>query len=251
MTSHLTEHSLPSPLGTVLLSSTKLRDITDPDLRSALVLRVIRYVSFHSWGSLRADAGRRTSSIHRIVRALWASDPQVSQIKKFTAGGGVLWSPAIFNPNKPLKVGNQCLHLTLQPDDRFCWLALRIPPFSKNPQQGAGSPTGLMIDLTERLRSAVSSDVPADPLQVLYDCRFLLRIDPFQIPTYIKSALQKHDNTTSIKVVPFTQYYWPKVVLQRESHPDQVLAAPQENGTDAVESLSWISIQWIRPLDAA
>ncbi|KAG8217659.1 hypothetical protein J3R82DRAFT_5812 [Butyriboletus roseoflavus] len=249
VTAHLTEHVLPSPFGTILLPSANLRDITDPDVRSALVLRVIRYVSFHPWGSLRADAHRRKSSIHRIVRALWAEDPHV---KKFTAGAGVLWSPAIFNPKMPLRVGNHCLHLTLKPDDRFCWLASRTPPFSKNPQQGAGSPTGLIIDLTEQLRVALSSDVSADPLQALYDCRFLLRIHPFKMPTYVKSALQKHDKTASIKVVPFTQYYWPKVVLQRESHPDQVLALPQENGTlDATGSPSWISIQWIRPLDAA
>lgn len=252
VTSYLTEHALPSPAGTILLSSTKLRDITHSDVRFALVLRVIRHVSFHPWGSLRADADRRKSSIHRIVRALWPSDAQASQIKTFTAGGGVLWTPAIFNPNKPLRVGNQCLHSTLLPDDRFCWLASRTPPFSKNPQQGAGSPTGLTIDLTDRLRAATSSDVPTDPLQVLYDCRFLLRIDPFQMPTHVKSALQKHDKTASIKVLPFTQYYWPKVVLQRESHPDQILAVPQEDDTvDATRSLSWLSIQWIRPLDAA
>lgn len=252
VTSHLTKCALPSPTGTLLLSSIKLRDITDPDVRFAFVLRAIRFVSFHPWGSLRADADRRKSSVHRIVRALWSSDLQPFQIKKFTAGGGVLWSPAIFNPNKPLRVGNQCFHSTLQPDDHFCWLASRIPPFSKNPQQGAGSPIGLTIDLTNRLRAVMSSDAPADPLQILYDCRFLLRIDPSQMPTYVNSALQKHDKTASIKVLPFTQYYWPKVVLQRESHPDQILAVLQENATaGAMGSPSWISIQWVRPLDAA
>ncbi|KAF8559720.1 hypothetical protein OG21DRAFT_481341 [Imleria badia] len=249
VTSHLTQHALPSPISTLLLSSTKLLDITDPDVRFALVLRVIRYVSFHPWGSPRADADRRQSSIHRIVRALWASDPQA---KKFTAGGGVLWTPAIYNPNKSLRVGNQCLHSTLEPDDRFCWLASRVPPFSKNPQQqGAGSPTKLMIDFTQQLAAAIVSDRPTDPLQVLYDCRFLLHIDPPQMPTHVKSALEEHDESVSVKVLPFTQYYWPKVVLQRKSQPDQVLAVPQETATpDATESPSWISIQWIRPLDA-
>ncbi|KAF8447804.1 PP-loop family-domain-containing protein [Boletus edulis BED1] len=239
VTSHLTQHVLPSPIGTLLLSSTKLLGITDPDVRFALVLRVIRYASFHPWGSLRADADRRRSSIHRIVSALWASDPQKSQTKKFTAGGGVLWTPAIYNPNKSLRLGNQCLHATLHPGDHFCWLASRVPPFSKNPQQGAGSPTKLVIDLTERLKATIISD----PLQVLYDCRFLLRIDPLQMPTHVKSSL---DDTASIKVLPYTHYYWPKVVLQHESHPDQVLAVPNEDGIPQ----SWISIQWVRPLDA-
>ena len=251
VTSHLTQHALPSPIGALLLSSAGLLGITDPDIRFALVLRVIRYVSFHPWGSLRADADRRQSSIHRIVRALWASDPRASQIKKFTAGGGVLWTPAIYHPNKLLRAGNQCLHSTLEPNDHFCWLASRMPPFSKNPrQQGAGSPTKLVIDLTQRLAAAIISDGPTDPLQVLYDCRFLLHIDPLKIPTHIKSALEEHDESTSIKVLPFTQFYWPKVVLQRKSHPDQVLAVPQEANVDTSESLSWISIQWIRPLDA-
>ena len=252
VTSYLTQHALPSPIGTLLLSSTKLFDITDPDVRFALVLRVIRYVSFHPWGSLRADADRRRSSIHRIVRVLWASDPPQFQIKKFTAGGGVLWTPAIFNPSKSLRVGDQCLRSTLQPEDRFCWLATRLPPFAKNPQQqGAGSAATLVVDLTERLRAAMSSDVPTDPLQVLYDCRFLLRINPRQMPTHVKSVLEEHDKTASIKVLPFTQYYWPKVVLQRESHPDQVLAVPQENGAvDTTGPSAWISMQWVRPLDA-
>jgi tRNA(Ile)-lysidine synthase len=223
-----------------------LFDITDPDVRFALVLRVIRFVSFHPWGSLRADADRRQGSIHRIVRALWAADPRPFQIKKFTAGGGVLWTPAIFNPNKSLRLAPPS---ALQPDDRFCWLASRTPPFSKNPQQqGAGSPTTLVIDLTERLRAALSSDA-TDPLQVLYDCRFLLRIDPLRMPAHVKSVLEEHDKTASIKVLPFSQYYWPKVVLQRESHPDQVLAVPQENGT-VDPTGPWISMQWIRPLDA-
>ena len=246
VTSHLTQHALPSPTGTILLSSTELLDITDPDVRFALVLRVIRYVSFHPWGSLRADADRRKSSINRIVRALW--DP-ASQINKFTAGGGVLWTPAIYNPTKSLRVGNQCLHSTLGLDDRFCWLASRVPPFSKNPQQGTGSSTQLVIDLTERLAAAMIS--PSDPIQVLYDCRFLLRIDPLQMPTHVKSALEEPDRTASIKVVPFTPYFWPKVVLQRKDCPGQVLAMPRENGTvNATGTSSWISIQWIRPLDA-
>ncbi|KAI9571396.1 PP-loop family-domain-containing protein [Boletus coccyginus] len=248
VTSHLTEHALPSPIGTLLLSSAKLLRITDPDVRFALVLRVIRYVSFHPWGSLRADADRRQSSIHRIVCALWADDPQASQIKTFTTGGGVLWSPAIFNPDKSLRVGNQCLRSALGPGDHFCWLASRTPPFSKNPrQQGAGSPTALVIDPTEQLRAAMSS-IPADPLQILYDCRFLLCIDPLQMPIHVKSALQH--TTASIKILPFTQYYWPKVVLQCESRPDQVLAVPQKGSLDATVPPSWISIQWVRPLDA-
>lgn len=248
VTSHLSQHALPSPIGTLLLPSTKLHEITDPDIRFALVLRVLRYVSFHPWGSLRADADRRQSSIHRIVRALWSSGPQDKN--RFTAGGGVLWTPAIYNPNKPLRVGHLCVRSALGPDDRLCWLASRIPPFSKNPQQGAGSPTKLAIDLTEQLGAAITSGT-ADPLQVLYDCRFLLHIDPLRMPAHIKSALQKRDKTTSVKILPFTRYYWPKVVLQRESHSDQILAAPQENDTlGAARSLLWILIQWVRPLDA-
>ncbi|KAG9318628.1 hypothetical protein JVU11DRAFT_721 [Chiua virens] len=136
VTSHLANYTLPSPIGTLLLSSFDLLIVTDPRLRSALVLRVMRYVSFHPWGSLSADAHRRQSSIRRI---------------------------AIVS----------------------AWLASRTPPFLKNPQQGAGSPTRLVIDLTKQLRDAISS---CDPLEILYDCRFLLRINSLQIPTHVKSV---------------------------------------------------------------
>ncbi|KIK94290.1 hypothetical protein PAXRUDRAFT_828154 [Paxillus rubicundulus Ve08.2h10] len=251
VTSHLRECALPSPTGTLLLSSSQLSNITDHDVRFAIILRVMRYVSFHPWGSIRADGDRRQSGIRRIAQFLWTPDPQAAQIKRFTAGGGVLWTPAIFSPRKPLRVGNQCLQLPLRSDDQFCWLASRIPPFFKNPQEGAGSSSRLTLELTAQLRAGIYSDMPTDTFEVLYDCRFLLRIDPTQMPERVKSILSKQDKTVSIKVIPFTNYYWPKVVLQRESRPDQVLAVLGPEGTtDTMGAPPWISMQWVRLLDA-
>ncbi|KAF9227747.1 hypothetical protein BS17DRAFT_694552 [Gyrodon lividus] len=248
VTSHLRVCALSSPTGTLLLSSSKLSDITDNDVRFAIILRVMRYVSFHPWGSVRADGDRRQSGIRRIAKFLWTPNPQADQIKRFTAGGGVLWTPAIFNPGKPLRVGNQCLQPPLRSDDQLCWLASRIPPFFKNPQEGAGSSSRLTVELTERLGAAMDSDMP---FEVLYDCRFLLCIVPTQMPKHLKSILRNQDKTVSVKIIPFTNYYWPKVVLQRESYPDQVLAVLNQKGAvDTMGSPPWISMRWVRLLDA-
>ncbi|KIJ69142.1 hypothetical protein HYDPIDRAFT_105710 [Hydnomerulius pinastri MD-312] len=251
VTSRLEDCTLPSPAGTLLLSSSKLLEVVDPDVRFAMILRVMRHVSFHPWGSIRADGDRRRSGIDRIVNALWTPDPQASQLKKFTAGGGVLWTVAISNSNKRLRVGCQCLRRRLEPDDQLAWLASRIPPFFKNPQQGMGSSSPLTVDLTACLEAAANSELPTDPIEVLYDRRFLLRFDPNLMPSQVRFALRKHDKTLHVKILPFTEYFWPQVVLQRGSDADQVLALLNEKGiADTIGSSPWISMEWVRSLDA-
>ncbi|KAG6335031.1 hypothetical protein ID866_4057 [Astraeus odoratus] len=202
VTKHLQSCSLPSPRGTILLSSSGLLEVQDPSVRFAIVLRVMRYVSFHPWGSIRADGDRRRASIHRIMKHLWSHDPEPALLKKFTAGGGVLWTPVLYHRGKRLKTVHHAQH---RGDGDFAWLASRIPPFFKNPQEGAGSASRLMVDLTEQFNMALSTPENntshAMVFEVLYDCRFLLRFDLRQMPKHVRTALN-NAHAEQVKLPP-------------------------------------------------
>ena len=256
VTEHLRECILPSPPATLLLSSPRLLDIQDATVRFAMILRVMRYISFHPWGSIRADGDRRRAGIDRISNHLchlWPSaEPAV--LKKFTAGGGVLWSPVLYHPHKRLKPVIGPLGDLQQPEGtQIAWLASRMPPFFKNPQEGAGSASRLIVDITHQLHAAdTKSDSHTTTLDVLYDCRFLVRFDLERMPKHVQAALRnvRHE-PVSIKILPHTQYFWPKVVLQQGVGPDKVLAVLSDKGeVDTLGFPPWISMKWVRLLDA-
>ena len=240
---------MPSPPATLLLSSSRLLAIQNAKVRFAMILRVMRYISFHPWGSIRADGDRRRAGVHRISKHLWSSDTEAALLKKFTAGGGVLWSPVLYHPDKCLETVGP-LHHSKQPEStQFTWLASRIPPFFKNPQEGAGSASRLTIDLTNQFHVAHTKSEPVI-LEVLYDCRFLIRFDFSRIPKHVQAA-PHNGQPISIKILPHTQYFWPKVVLQQGTDPEKVLAVLNDKGeVDMLGSSPWISMEWVRLLDA-
>ncbi|KAL4077258.1 PP-loop family-domain-containing protein [Scleroderma yunnanense] len=257
VTEHLQECTLPSPPATLLLSFSHLLAIQDPVVRFAMVLRIMRYISFHPWGSIRADGDRRRAGINRIARRLWSSVPEPALLKKFTAGGGVLWSPVLYHPEKQLKPVIGPLRHSQRPEPaQFAWLASRIPPFFKNPQEGAGSASRLIIDVTKQfhLVDTKSENNTPEPviLEFLYDCRFLIRFNLSRMPKHVQAALHsEHHKPISIKIMPHTQYFWPKVVLQQGMGPDMVLAVLGDKGeVDMTNSPPWISMEWVRLLDA-
>ncbi|KAH7914005.1 PP-loop family-domain-containing protein [Hygrophoropsis aurantiaca] len=260
VTTHLKKHTLPSPPGTFLLSTHNLSTITDQTVRSAMVLRILRYISFHPWGSVRADGNRRDSSLQSIIKNLWTRDPWETPLRPFTAGSGVLWSPAIFNSERPLKVGAQYIKHSSHPGDRFAWLASRLPYVGVN-KSGAGVqlPPNLDIDITTRLipspQNGQLKNVTQRYLDVLYDCRYLVRFDLQRIPGNVVTALQQCSETSAtVRVVPISRYCWPKVVLtpNQPAESEVVLAALGEDGTcqhpDGTQP--WITMEWIRLLDA-
>ncbi|KAI6127730.1 hypothetical protein EV401DRAFT_2067558 [Pisolithus croceorrhizus] len=218
VTEQLQNCVLPSPPSTLLLPSSKLLAVDDPEVRFAM----------------------------RIMNHLWPVAPPAISPRKFTAGAGVLWTPVLYSHNKGIKACRLG-----QPDSaQSAWLASRLPPFSKNPQEGAGSASRLSVDLTKQfvLAYAASRHV----LQVLYDCRFLVGFNLTQMPSHMRNALDNvHDQPISIKILPHTDYFWPKVVLQQGSNPDLVLAVLNVMGeVDTLGSPPWISMEWVRSLDA-
>lgn len=246
VTLHLKNLILPSPPGTLILSSHALPAIVDPTVRLALVLRAMRYVSFHPWGSLRADGNRRKSSIQRVIDTLWRS----TGAPPFTVGGGVLWQPAIFSAKRQLRVGTQCYDLQLYPGERRAWIVSRLPAVPYHALETSALSSKLDVDITERLVTAMSSG--NDSLEVLFDCRFLVRFDLSQIPEELVGALQNYKETeVNIRIRPRTKFYWPKVLLRQPRCPDTLYAVLKEDGqTDTFGRQPWISMEYIRLLDA-
>ncbi|KAH7889548.1 PP-loop family-domain-containing protein [Phlebopus sp. FC_14] len=235
----------PSPPGTIRLSTSKLSEVTDPDVRRAMVWRVMRYVSLYPWGSTGAESFRRQSSIEQVMSSLWMSKPQ--EVKRFTAGGGVLWAPMLPKSSKRPGGGDH----RLQHPREITWLVSRMPPFSRNPQAGVGSASRLIVDLTEKLAAAVKSEKSLGPIEVLYDCRFLVRFDLSQMPREVETSFNNRETILSVKILPVMPHYLPSVVLQQASRPDQVLAILTDQGTmDTMGFSPWISIEWARSLEA-
>jgi tRNA(Ile)-lysidine synthase len=234
-------------------------------IRLAMIMRIMRYVSFQPWGSIRADGNRRISSIQRIVDMIWAPDPHSADTRRLAAGSGVLWTPVIIRSNS---VGRKILKATI-PDvnlgagDKFGWLASRQPPFHKNIRAIGDASNPLTFNLTDQLRQLSdrlkeergNERTARRTLEILYDCRFLLRFDVTKMPPEIDMSLR--ESRSQILVEPYTRWYLPHVVWQRPGdsinlavmndavqEPSRVLKIPKGKLS------GWITMNWIRTLNA-
>jgi hypothetical protein len=128
------------------------------------------------------------------------------------------------------------------------WLASRQPP-----------KTGemLQLDITDRL---ITTDKVMKFLEVIYDCRFLLRFNLDMIPVDIATSITRPGCDGKILVQPQSEWYWPKVVWRRPGIIDEDLCsfdAPiedkgRQDSTRTVKRVTpaWIDMEWIRSLDA-
>ncbi|KAJ7161487.1 PP-loop family-domain-containing protein [Mycena crocata] len=257
---------LPSPTGTYLVSYRGLSTIRDPLVQRGLILRIMRYVSFHGWGTVRADANRRKASIDRIIKPLWTPDPFKARISPFVAGGGVLWSP--------VKVGGRSLKIPqgpteLLPGEIVGWLASRQPPLSAARMQQQGMTNPLRMDITDLLREKLLTrkQHPGQVLKVLWDCRFFLHIEIDKIPLTLVHGIMNDGD--SILVRPNTRWYWPALYhYQAKRDTSTVLHSTLSMTTERMIKLDrdimeswpfvridevtaeWVRTEWIRSLSA-
>ncbi|KII89083.1 hypothetical protein PLICRDRAFT_40724 [Plicaturopsis crispa FD-325 SS-3] len=245
-THHLESHALPSPPGTFLLSGNGLLNIHDETVRSAMILRILRYCSFYPWGSLRADGNRRRKMIDRIVETVWAPDPFETHATPFVAGSGVLWTPVgiegkrILFPEAIRSRGTKPTH--------HAWLASRQFPFR---HRNGEMERSLSMDVTDAVLDAHSGE----NVDVMWDSRFLVTFKTDMMPSSIRTALQ--NGTSTIDVSPHTRWIWPLVSLKNVGDLDELpghqLAAysgEEDNSSELAVALPWIDIKWIRILDA-
>lgn len=227
---------LPSPISTALIAQDTFVDVADEMLKIAMIRRILRYVSPFPWGSPSSEASGRIDSLNRILRMLSNSKNPT----KLTAGAGVLWTPVLVRDDGKL------LSLSKSGDGaRLAWLASRQPPI-RCPGSGRGSggwpdsEEGLMTsDITSELISAFRRDPSNGLAEILYDCRFLLRVRPHLLPPDIRAALSQPEDSGlagKVLVVPHSRYFLPKLILRREKRAPRrgfVFAGKDGSGHDA------------------
>jgi tRNA(Ile)-lysidine synthase len=263
--SYLNRSTIPTTPGTFLLSTRSIASLHNYTVRAAMVLRIMRYISHHPWGSLRAEANRKKTHIWQIVQKVWTPDPLTENIKAFTAGGGVLWQPVVVSRTGKIK-----LVQTLQPGERSAWLVSRQPPPVQN-KDLIKVPDPLHLDLTnlvaERLVFAQENGENPRELVTLYDCRFLLRFDLAMMPKDVVDSIVGDFRDGEIHVMPLSRWYFPQIVWRRVGKKDEVLPSyvVHESSYEVVNHLQkrvvelqeegsstegWIRIEWARSIEA-
>lgn len=257
-------YAVPRPLSTFVLSSHDILTINDNIIRSALVIRIMRYVSFQPWGASHAEAKRSSRSIQRIVDKVWTANPDMDNISSFVSGGGVVWRPIVISfdskGNERLKLPQKWSEMRMCPGDRFGWLASRQPPLYKSKGVTGGLEDDLEVDLSPKISRTIKElhdgkrKASDGPLDILWDCRFLLRFDLAKIPQYIAVSLAL--GHSQLRVEPNTRWYWPRIVWMRPGfQPDTLALIPleqqdQEGVVPLANPSAWIRIYWIRTLEA-
>ncbi|KAG9119371.1 hypothetical protein FRC07_005624 [Ceratobasidium sp. 392] len=151
---YLHTHARPSPPSTLLLTPPKPSVTPPPDVRSALIHRILRYVSPHPWGSPESEAGRRSKSVERIAQRVLHSNTESKAIQPFAAGAQVLWTPVAVRPDGTIRRWAHGQEGAVQG-----WLASRQPPL-------AAAARALTMEV----------EVSSTGTEVLWDNRFVIRV---------------------------------------------------------------------------
>ncbi|RXW18977.1 hypothetical protein EST38_g6873 [Candolleomyces aberdarensis] len=243
---------LPSPVGTFLISEKAFSSLKeDPLLQTALVLRVLRYVSPKPWGSLQAQGKRRMHRLDELVSRL--QNPITRTTPPFAMGSEVLWKPVISRARKLKNLAESAP----RPLDVIAWLACRQPPDAQTAHATAD------VDLTESLLGAFAarkSGSGPKHFESMYDCRFLIRMDLDALPEELISNLSAFKSRIILNCE--STWFYPRVSLQTEDRmqllhdeitPSSELSSqkrttwkPKGQGTTA--AVDWINITFIRTL---
>jgi tRNA(Ile)-lysidine synthase len=192
---------------------------------------------------MRAEGNRRSASIQQVVDKLWHPNPVESRIRRFVAGSGVLWEHVVSTWPNGRVVRARAGRV---PEGAVAWLASRMAQPRKMPQ---GRENPLIRDVTSLLSQPSKTEV----VDVLYDCRFLVRFSVAKMPTDITATVTGTGHHSRIVILADTVWLWPKVWWMRTPEDPVALASVGEQleADDHQEkSSSWIHFEWIRSLDA-
>lgn len=250
---------LPSPPGTFLMALASVLDVNRSLLQQAMVIRILRTISFYPWGSLQSEAGRRQLSLKQIITKLWNPDPFTDGIKPFVAGGGVLWKPVVYRREKIKDVTRVS---DLLSDDTVAWLASRQPPFDKkNELLRMAEDSSLFRDITNSLVDGLDlwkTNNGPEYVEVLFDCRFLVSFRLPHIPIEILSALMSGRGKLLLQAS--SRWYSPLVLYQEHDTARIIhsLVSDDFSGAHSWDnksmeekvSVDWIVVKFIRTLNA-
>jgi len=118
--------------------------------------------------------------------------------------------------------------------------------------------TDQLCQTKKELQGTAQAGKATKILDILYDCRFLLRFDVTKMPPEIGISLAL--GRSQVLVRPHTRWYWPEIVWKRSTGRTDVLAAIEDErqGRERLSEMSpegrlpnWIHMKWIRTLDAS
>ncbi|KAF9651259.1 hypothetical protein BDM02DRAFT_3184741 [Thelephora ganbajun] len=201
----LRDCTVPSPPSTILLSQDRLSRITNSFIQRSMVIRILRFVSPHPWGSHTAEGFRKSTGLDQIVASIFYSASNDTPRKRFafSTGSHVLWTPVYVRPDGQLKYAKPGSGADAWVEG---WLASRSPPY-----KCTNGPEGLEIDVTSLMLENRSS---RDPVEVLYDNRFVLSFDPRAIPEQILERLQTSSGEHRLVVTTAGKYFLPRLILR-------------------------------------
>jgi tRNA(Ile)-lysidine synthase len=243
----------PTAPGTIMVSIPPLLEITSPIIQQALVLRILRYVSYEPWGSIRSEAGRRQKSVIRLLKVLW--DAQALRTRSnisFTVGSGVWWKPAFVTKNHLLRTVVKKL-----PFEDLMWFASRHPSIHSPQAPPSDELRILMTDKLREGRVAWEAGKGPDTLEVLFDRRFLIRFHLDKMPEGLFKELQERGGVVIDKRSPWhlpeVSFKHSKVysvihtLIQRERFTWE-----REWGTKTYidTDSDWVTINYIRPISS-
>jgi tRNA(Ile)-lysidine synthase len=245
-----------SPIGTFLLATgDNLAKVKTPLVQTSMILRILRYISPEPWGSLPAQAGRRLESLQRITKRVftpWCELPPAEQAA-LTAGAQVVWRPVRIGTDGRLRHFEDT-QVPVRSNERVGWLASRAPPEKHVALH-------LRVDVTSELLDVLGKRAE-NPLEYLWDCRFVVRFHVHRAPDCLLERLRgKGQSAPRIIIEPHGRFCWPSVWLyandqERETlkhidrSPLRWLPPPAEWFTPPQDdSNHWIEFEYIRPMD--
>ena len=280
MSSILKKAKRRSAPGTLVLASPDLAAATSPEVRTALIRRCLRYVSFGPWGSLWAEAGGDRAAYRRIAAALWpdpAPDnaaPTPAPRRTFTLGAGVVAHPvAVLNRERgatrerpPQADHDECegwrfsrerpyQHPTAGPPKTSAVTAAGVGAGVTAASLPNGTRNGLpgVLDITREV--LIELEGRREPLSVLFDARFAVTLDLRVLPRGIEQDLRAGARMK----IDFDGKYWlPKITVTTEERTKDV-AKYVENLRERRWTVSlrpggpsqpWARMSFVRSLDA-
>ncbi|TBU35620.1 adenine nucleotide alpha hydrolases-like protein [Dichomitus squalens] len=264
VTNILAQARLPSAPSTLLLTVPGLALATTLEVRTSLIRRCLRYVSYGPWGSTWAEASGDRDTLQRIAEQLWpATSPLPSpesgsesgenapapkhERRQFTAGSGVTAIPVTILPWKKDTVRFRPVEKEKEIEG---WIFAREAHYQR---QGDEPQSRGIVDVTEEIVQAGRSGKTT--CSVLYDNRFKLTFALQKVAKPVEEEIVMR--RARILIEPDTKWALPMVTLVGKRTTQRCIGKYlwhldgwQGTCKRPVRFQSWITMNFVRSLDA-
>jgi len=230
VTRYLEDFTRPSPPSTLALCPPSDASLPSSEIRRAIVLRILRFVSPRPWGAPSSEASRQSPSLDLISSRLWNSTPEPR--KTFCAGSEVVWRPVSLRDDGRVRLDFD----NHTPRQMRGWLASRQPPIKRT-----GAPSPCVRDISRLLTLHGQEE------EFIWDNRFSLRLRPRLLPSDIMDSCR---SSGSVMILPHGRWLLPQIVWLRKGHQDVVLGGVGLTSVSQDVNPDWVTFLWVRPLDA-